>query len=104
MPAAGSHDTLAWSGSIIFTIMRMMWRGVRNWPLVPAWSAVKDTNLLVDFHSDEGFETILGRELIEIACLKGVSDPESLRDILLSRLRRKNLDTSKHDRVTLSDA
>jgi hypothetical protein len=68
------------------------------------WSAVKDTNLPVDFHSDEGFETILRRELIEIACLKGVSDPESLRDILLSRLRRKNLDTSKHDRVTLSDA
>jgi hypothetical protein len=50
------------------------------------WSALKDSNSPVDFHSNEGLETILRRELIEIACFNGVSDPESLRDIVLSRL------------------
>ena len=48
------------------------------------WSAVKDSP--VDFDSDEGLETILRRKLIEIARFNGVSDPEALRDILLSRL------------------
>jgi hypothetical protein len=51
-----------------------------------AWSAVKDHEPPVDFDSDEGLEDILRRELIEIACFSGVSDPESLRDILLTRL------------------
>jgi hypothetical protein len=50
-----------------------------------AWSAVKDSNSPLDFDSDEGLETILRRELIAIACVNGVSDPETLRDILLSR-------------------
>jgi hypothetical protein len=50
------------------------------------WSALRDSNSPVDFHSNEGLETILRRELIEIACFNGVSDPESLRDIVLSRL------------------
>jgi hypothetical protein len=48
------------------------------------WSAVKGDPSL-DFHSDEGLETFLRRELIEIASVNGVSDPETLRDILLSR-------------------
>jgi hypothetical protein len=39
-----------------------------------------------DFDSDEALEAILRRELIEIACFNGVSDPETLRDILLTRL------------------
>jgi hypothetical protein len=50
------------------------------------WSALKDSNSPVDFHSNEGLETILRRELIEIACFNGVSDPETLRDVLLARL------------------
>jgi hypothetical protein len=51
-----------------------------------AWSAVKGHDLSVDFDSDESLEAILRRELIEVACFNGVSDPESLRDILLTRL------------------
>ena len=35
---------------------------------------------------DDGVKSILRRELIEIAQLKGLSDPETLRDILLVRL------------------
>ena len=50
------------------------------------WDAVKGNKLPVDFDSDEALETILRRELIEIARLNGVSDPETLRDILLTRL------------------
>ena len=48
------------------------------------WDAVKGNDLSVDFDSDEGLEAILRRELIEIACFNGVSDPETLRDILLN--------------------
>jgi hypothetical protein len=50
------------------------------------WDAAKGNNLPVDFDSDEALEAILRRELIEIACFNGVSDPETLRDILLTRL------------------
>jgi hypothetical protein len=46
------------------------------------WTAVKAH----DFDSDEGLEALLRRELIEIACFNGVSDPETLRDILLANL------------------
>ena len=50
------------------------------------WSALKDQIPRVDFDSDEGLEALLRRELIEIASLNGVSDLETLRDILLDRL------------------
>ena len=50
------------------------------------WSALKDQIPPVDFDSDEGLEALLRRELIEIASLNGVSDLETLRDILLDRL------------------
>jgi hypothetical protein len=50
------------------------------------WAAVKGTDRPVEFDSDEGLEAILRRELIEIAYFNGVSDPETLRDIVLSRL------------------
>ena len=50
------------------------------------WAAVKGTDRPVEFDSDEGLEAILRRELIEIAYCNGVSDPETLRDIVLSRL------------------
>ena len=52
-----------------------------------AWAAVKGGHAPVDFDSDEGLESILQRELIEIACFNGVSDPEALRDMLLARIR-----------------
>ena len=53
------------------------------------WDAVRGNDLPVDFDSDEGLEAILRRELIEIACFNGVSDPETLRDILfISSARR----------------
>ena len=51
-----------------------------------AWSAVKGYDLPIDFDSEESLEALLRRELIEIAYFNGVSDPESLRDILLPRL------------------
>ena len=50
------------------------------------WLAVKENDPLIDFDSDAGLEAILRRELIEIARFNGVSDPETLRDILLDRL------------------
>lgn len=51
-------------------------------------AAVKGSNNApaADFDSDEGLEAILRRELIEIAWFNGVSDPETLRDLLLRRL------------------
>ena len=49
------------------------------------WGAVKGHDSSVDLESDEGLEATLRRELIEIACLNGVSDPETLRDIMFSR-------------------
>ena len=52
------------------------------------WAAVKGSDPLIDFDSDEGLKATLRRELIEIACFNGVSDPETLRDILLARLPR----------------
>ena len=51
-----------------------------------SWSAVKDNDSPVDVDSEEGLEAILRRKLIEIACFNGVSDPETLRDVLLARL------------------
>ena len=50
------------------------------------WAAVKGTDRPVEFDSDEGLEAILRRELIEIAYFNGMSDPEALRDIVLSSL------------------
>ena len=49
-------------------------------------AAVKENDPPIDFDGDDGLEAILRRELIEIACFNGVSDPETLRDILLARL------------------
>jgi hypothetical protein len=51
-----------------------------------ALAALKGNESPVDFDSDESLEAILRRELIEIACFNGVSDPENLRDLLLDRL------------------
>lgn len=51
-----------------------------------AWTAVREKTALVELDSDEDLEAVLRRELIEIACFNGVSDPETLRDILVSDL------------------
>jgi hypothetical protein len=50
------------------------------------WVAVKENHPHLDFDSDEGLEAVIRRELIKIACFNGVSDPETLRDILLANL------------------
>ena len=50
-----------------------------------AYAAVKDNDPSIDF-SDERLEAALRRELIEIACSNGVSDPETLRDLVLASL------------------
>jgi hypothetical protein len=49
-------------------------------------AAVKGDDSPLDFDSDEGLEAMLRRELIQITCLTGVSDPETLRDLLLAHL------------------
>ena len=51
-----------------------------------ALEVVKGDDSPLDFDRHEGLEAILRRELIEIACFTGVSDPETLRDLLLARL------------------
>ena len=51
-----------------------------------ACGAIQASCQPINFDSDEGLENILRRELVEIARLNGVSDPETLRDILLARL------------------
>jgi hypothetical protein len=48
------------------------------------WAAVRETDRPVELDSDEGLEAILRRELIEIAYFNGVSDPETLRDMVLA--------------------
>jgi hypothetical protein len=58
----------------------------RTSSLAVTLSAAKDNVPPADFASDEGLKAILRRELIEIACFHGVSDPETLRDVLLARL------------------
>jgi hypothetical protein len=50
-----------------------------------AWVAVKENDSLVDLDTDEALEAILRLELIEIARFNGVSDAESLRDVLWQR-------------------
>jgi hypothetical protein len=52
-----------------------------------AWVAVKGNRATSgELDSDEELEANLRRELLEIALLNGVTDPETLRDILLSTL------------------
>jgi hypothetical protein len=67
---------------------RGCWREILERAFESTWSAVKDSDSSLDSDTDEGLELMLRRELIEIACLNGVTDPESLRDIVLGRLPR----------------
>jgi hypothetical protein len=50
------------------------------------WAAIKASGQSFDFESDEALEAGLLRELIEIARFNGLSDPETLRDILLATM------------------
>jgi hypothetical protein len=50
-------------------------------------AAVKADDYPVELHSDEDLEATLRRELIEIACMTGVSDTEKLQDLLLARIQ-----------------
>ena len=49
-----------------------------------ALAALKED--VADLDSDEALEATLRQELIEIARLNGVNDPETLRDVLLAAL------------------
>jgi hypothetical protein len=51
-----------------------------------AWIAGKESDGIVELDSDEELEAALRRELIEIARSVGVSDAETLRDVLLAAL------------------
>jgi hypothetical protein len=50
------------------------------------WDAIKGTGHDFDAESDEELEAALRRELIEIAHLNGVSDPETLKDLLMASM------------------
>jgi hypothetical protein len=50
------------------------------------WAAIKASGQSFDFESDEELEAALHREPIKIARFNGVSDPETLRDILLATM------------------
>ncbi len=52
-----------------------------------AMAAIKATGQDLDFDSDDDLEVALRHDLIEIARLNGVSEPEILRDILLDNSR-----------------
>jgi hypothetical protein len=48
--------------------------------------AVRGTETLAEFDTDEELEIALRRELIEIACCNGISDAETMRDLVLAKL------------------
>ena len=48
------------------------------------WELIKGSHQLFDADSDEELEAEVRRELVEIARVNGVSDPETLKDILLA--------------------
>jgi hypothetical protein len=51
-----------------------------------ALEAIKESGQRFDAETDEELEAALRRDLIEIARFNGVSDPETLKDILLARI------------------
>jgi hypothetical protein len=60
-------------------------------PFDAALEAIKKSGQHFDAESDEELEAALCRELIEIARFNGVSDPETLKDILMASLSVKSL-------------
>jgi len=53
--------------------------------LIKVWEAIKGTYHF-DAESDEELEAALRRELIEIARLNGVNDPDTLKDIFFASM------------------
>jgi hypothetical protein len=51
------------------------------------WESIKQSHLHFDADSDEKLEAEVRRELVEIARINGVSDPETLKDILLASMQ-----------------
>jgi hypothetical protein len=50
------------------------------------WEAIKEGHQHFDADSDEELEAEVRRELVEIARINGVTDPETLKDILLASM------------------
>jgi hypothetical protein len=50
------------------------------------WEAIKGSHQHFDADSEEELEAEVRRELVEIARVNGVSDPETLKDILLASM------------------
>jgi hypothetical protein len=50
-----------------------------------AWAAVKEGDARVKSDCDEALEVMLRQELVDIARIFGISEPDTLRDILLAR-------------------
>ena len=50
------------------------------------WELIKGSHQLFDADSDEELEAEVRRELVEIARINGVSDPETLKGILLASM------------------
>jgi hypothetical protein len=50
-----------------------------------AWAAIKNTEAISDYESDEELEAALRCELIDLARDNGLNDAETLRDLLLRR-------------------
>jgi hypothetical protein len=51
------------------------------------WEAMKGSHQYFDADNDEELEAEVRRELVEIARINGVSDPETLKDILLASMQ-----------------
>src|SRR5262245_42910557 len=60
---------------------------ILEWALDVTWEATKGIYQHFDADSDEELEAEVRRELIEIARINGVSDPETLKDILLASMQ-----------------
>jgi hypothetical protein len=52
--------------------------------LADAYVVVKASGTSIEYESDEGLEAALWRELIEIALQNGISDPETLTQLVLA--------------------
>jgi hypothetical protein len=50
------------------------------------WETIKSTGQHFDAESEEELEAAVRRELIEIVRLNGVTDPQTLKDILLASM------------------
>jgi len=64
-------------------------REILELALEGAWDTLKEKRAVVDLESDEALEAALRRELMEIAEFNGVSDPDTLRDMLVAELSGK---------------